>query len=104
MSSDSEAVGHTRQQRQIVASTGRTLGDMEMLDQEARDDAARALSRMDAHEVLCTERWNQGRIATAMLQKSVDGLVANSLDRLPAGIIAGLTALVGFLAERAFHL
>jgi hypothetical protein len=60
---------------------------------------------MDSHEVLCTERWNQLRNTLTDLQKSVDGTkkkMDNSLGRLPVGVIATLSGVCGWLADRAF--
>jgi len=73
-----------------------------MPDQDARDLAHKALGRMDAHDVLCTERWNQQRKAMEMLQRSLDQMSRNMLGRIPAGIIAVLSGLVGWLSQRAF--
>lgn len=74
------------------------------MDQDARDLAHKALSRINTHETLCTERWNQQRVALAMVQKTLDVMSRTALGRIPAGIIATLTAIVGWLAARAFPL
>jgi len=103
MTKAAEEAGLHREQEQIDRSTTRVLG-ADSLDQDARDLAQKAFSRIDTHEVLCTERWNQLRVAMGMVQKSVDTMSRNTLGRIPAGIIAGLTGLVGWLAARAFPL
>ena len=104
MTKAGEVVSQHREQEQIDRSTTRLLGGGDILDQTARDLAQRAFSRIDTHEVLCTERWNQSRIAIATLQASLDSMSKNMLGRIPAGIIACLTGLVGWLAARAFPL
>ena len=76
-----------------------------MLDQDARDAAAKVGAHLDSHETLCTERWLQQRAAVLELKACVDAITKkldNSMGRVPVGVIAGLTGLVGWLAARAF--
>ncbi len=73
-----------------------------MPDHEAREGVAKALARMDTHETLCTERWNQQRLAVGAVQTTLDAMEKNMLGRFPAAAIACLTGLVGFLGARAF--
>jgi len=103
MTRASEEAGFHREQEQVDRSTSRILG-ADTLDQDARDLAQKALSRIDSHEVLCTERWNQQRVALALVQATLDVMNKSTLGRIPAGIIATLTAIVGWLAARAFPL
>lgn len=96
-----ENAGLNREQEQIDRSTTRIMG-AETLDQDARDLAQKAIGRIDTHEVLCTERWIQQRAAVITVQNTLDAMTKNMLGRVPAGIIACLTGLVGWLAARAF--
>lgn len=101
MTKAGDELAHVREIEQLSRSATRVLrSGEETLDQEARDIGAKAASRMDAHEVLCTERWNQ-------LRKSVDEL-AQKLNRtvgyVPASLIAALMGICGYLADRAFPL
>lgn len=105
-----DEIGESRERAQIISSVGRVIaggcGDEE-LDQEARDCARDALSKISAHETLCTERWTQQRAALVVLGHSIEGL-QKSLDRyiapLPAGAIAVLMGICGWLTARAFPL
>lgn len=84
-------------------SRGKTVGMA--MDQEARDRADEALSKAISHELLCTERWRtQGEAMARVEHLMADMNVAlnDRIGRLPAGIIAALTGLVGFLGARAF--
>ena len=101
MTKAGDITGLHREQEQIDRSTTRVIG-AEILDQDARDLAGKAMSKIETHEVLCTERWNQQRIALGMMQKTLDVMSRNTLGRMPAGIIAALTGIVGWLAARAF--
>ncbi len=101
MSKASEISGIHREKEQIDRSIVRVVG-AETMDQDARDLGHKAVARIDAHEILCTERWLQQRVAVAALQGSFDIMSSNMLGRIPAGIIAILTGLVGWLAARAF--
>ena len=101
-----DKVGQSREMEQFISSEKRLIGQgAEEVDQEARDIARDALAKLSSHETLCTERWNQQRQALENLVSTVSGL-QRSLDRtipkLPAAVIAGLTGLVGYLADRAF--
>lgn len=89
-----------------------------MPDQVARDESARNEARQDMHEAVCTERWQQSkeglaRVETGLadfrkdvgikidkLQKGID----ERIGKVPASVIAGLMGVIGFLAERAFHI
>ncbi len=78
----------------------------EGLDQEARDLAADALAKSKAHEDLCTERWLHQAATMARVEKTIGEIktaVDDKIGKLPAGLIAGLTGLVGFLAARVWH-
>jgi len=75
------------------------------VDQEARDIANDARSRSDAHELLCTERWNAQGATMIRVEKNIEEIkdaVNDRIGKLPAGLIAGLTGLAGYLAARAF--
>ena len=81
--------------------------NIDAIDQHARDLAQMALSNGNSHEALCEERWQQQKIGMILVQKTVDEIkkgMENSIGRMPAGIIAALTGLVGWLAARAFPL
>ena len=76
-------------------------------DQEARDLANRALSRVQSHEVLCTERWGQQRDTMARVEHTLADIqigISRRIGMVPAGTIAGLVGLCGWLAARAFPL
>jgi len=101
-----DEVGDSRQRSQIIESFSRVMTEgNEEMDQDARDCARDALAKISSHEALCTERWNQKRLALESLQAAVDDL-SKSMDthiqRVPAGVIATLTGLCGWLAARAF--
>lgn len=86
---------------QVDRSTGRLL----FADQTARDDANEALGRIDSHEKLCTERWQSQREAMVRVEKTMGEIktcVDDKIGKLPAGIIAALTGVCGYLAARAF--
>jgi hypothetical protein len=102
MTQAAENIGLKREEAQLAASSLRIFDGDGYLDQEARDIGHKAIGRIDTHEVLCTERWNQQRIAVAVMQKTLDTMAKNTLGRVPAGLIAGLTGMVGWLAARAF--
>lgn len=93
--------GLNKEKEQIDRSTTRILG-ADTLDQDARDLAHKAMGKIETHETLCTERWNQSRVALGVLQSTLDTMARNTLGRVPASIIAALTGLVGWLAARAF--
>lgn len=101
-----DEVGDSRQRSQIIESASRlmTEGNEEM-DQDARDCARDAMSKIGAHEALCTERWTQQREALNTLSHSMQTM-QKSLDRYiapgPAAIIGVLMGLVGFLGRMAF--
>ncbi len=73
-----------------------------MPDHDAREAVQKVGGRLDTHETLCTERWNQQRLALAGVQKALEDINRSTLGRLPASIIAVLTGLVGWLSARAF--
>ena len=103
-----DEVGHIRQLAQTALSSERVLqGQDTMIDQDARDSAGAAMSKITGHELLCTERWNQQREAMSRVEvalKEVGVKVDKQMGKIPAGVIAALTGLVGFLAARAFPL
>ncbi len=77
----------------------------EATDQLARDLAQAAKTKAETHEILCTERWEQQRTAMVLVQHTIDGIKKNldtSIGKIPAGIITGLTGVVGWLIARAF--
>jgi hypothetical protein len=101
-------IGDIRQRAQVEGSVTRILSHgEEALDQDARDTARDALSKISSHETLCTERWLQSRAALDNVSHEVRNL-KKSLDRhiapLPASIIAVLMGLCGWLSARAFPL
>lgn len=74
-------------------------------DQEARDLARKAMARMEAHEALCTERWNTSRATGERVEAAVTLIKDNINRRLglaPATFIAGAMTVIGFLAAH-FH-
>jgi hypothetical protein len=81
-------------------------------DQEARDLAREALSRMNAHEKVCTERWTTSRATqvevkagVARVEAALTGVkdaVSKRLGIAPAGIIALLMGVIGFMGGH-FH-
>jgi hypothetical protein len=106
MTTVANEVGHGRETAQFLASTDRVLGKHIIdMDQEARDIAHAAASRVESHEELCTERWGQARAASARVEVALAALQKSIEDRIgkgPATIIAALTGVIGFLAARAF--
>mgnify|MGYP000078236132 FL=1 len=72
-------------------------------DHEARMMAQQALNRIDGHETLCTERWDEAKRSMDRTQKSVDGLyrwrwaTAVSIILLLFGLIAAAVKLGGAL-------
>lgn len=100
-----DEVGDSRERVQIVESLSRVIGkDME-LDSDARDLARDALAKISSHERLCTERWQQQVISLNRLESTIDEIKAtaqNQVAKIPAGIIAALVGVIGFLSARAF--
>lgn len=96
-------IGGNREKEQIKRSSKMvTAHDM---DQEARDTATAAMARLEAHEELCTERWNTQALAMARIEatmKEVNDALQDKIGKAPAGLIAFLTAIIGFLAARVF--
>ena len=75
------------------------------MDQEARDRADHALAVASSHEILCNERWQQQALAMQRVEDAVKAVTAalnDKIGQLPAGIIATLSGLVGYLGARAF--
>jgi hypothetical protein len=104
MTKAADLIGLHREQEQIDRSITRVIKGGDTLDQEARDSAHRALGKLDTHETLCTERWNQQRVSIVEMQKSLDAMNKRMVGNIPASIIAILMGAVGFLAARAFPL
>lgn len=112
MSKAADQIGESRERAQIIQSVSRVMTEgEETLDQEARDCAKDAMSKLNTHEVLCTERWGQQRaaletltVSVARLQNSFDGVSNKFLSPVAVGLIAGLMGLCGWLAARAFPL
>ena len=106
MSKASDEVGRSRERTQIKRSTRSVMNRANMLDQNARDLAEEALSLSRAHEALCNERWNNQNATMVRVEKTmaeVKVAFEDKIGRLPAGVIAGLTGLCGFLAARVIH-
>lgn len=77
------------------------------MDQDARDLANKALAKIEAHEGVNEQRYNQTKDSLARVEVLIESMKRtfdNMVGRVPAGIIAGLTGLVGWLAARAFPL
>jgi hypothetical protein len=100
MTKVTDELANLREREQISRSTTRIMGGEDGVDQEARDAVLKVGARMDSHEVLCTERWGQLRAAVAEVKAKVD----KSIGYIPAALIAALTGICGFLADRAFPL
>lgn len=103
-----EDLGRQREASQVERSTQRLAGDtLKEMDEGARDVAYDAKFKIESHERVCTERWEQARLAGNRVEAAM-GKLQDAMDerigKVPAGIIAGLTGLVGFLAARAFPL
>lgn len=101
MTKITDEAGDGREREQVDRSTGRIL----FADQMARDAANEAIGRIDSHEKLCTERWTSQREAMARVEKAMAEIkicVDDKIGKLPAGIIAALSGLCGYLAARAF--
>lgn len=95
----------SRQAQQKRLSRARIVRRAAALDQEARDRANDAIARSEAHERLCTERWDTQARAMARIEKTMEAVetaITDKIGRLPAGIIAALFGLVGFLGARAW--
>ena len=73
----------------------------EHVDYVARSNAERAATRMDAHEVLCTERWNTAKDVWQRVEKSVNGLYSR-IWAVAFVVFSSMLGLIGFLAARAF--
>lgn len=96
---------NVRERAQVALSRKRVMMRAQALDQEARDLANDALARSKAHEELCSERWTHQSDTMARVEKIIGEIktaVDDRIGKLPAGIIAGLTGLVGYLSARAF--
>ena len=107
MAKPPNTVARSREAAQIRLSKQRILERAANLDQEARDLANDAIARSEAHENLCTERWEHQKEAMARVETAlgqVKACVEDKIGRLPAGLIAGLTGICGYLAARAFPL
>jgi hypothetical protein len=63
-------------------------------DHEARTMAQQAHGRIDGHERLCTERWEQSRLALARVERGVSGLYRRWWA-LATAIIGLLLASIG---------
>lgn len=100
-----DEVGHDRQRAQIQRSTGRLMGgDEEMIDQDARDDAAAANSKIDGHEKLCAERWNNQRDSMARVEKGmaeVRDILNKRISQTSATLITIMTGIICVLATLA---
>lgn len=98
--------GRHREIAQLAAATDRVLGKHIIdMDQEARDLANAADGKISAHERLCTERWTQSKESSVRLELAMAELkkaVEDRIGKVPATIIAVMSAVIGFLAARAF--
>jgi len=72
----------------------------EVVDHDARRDAALANQKIDAHEDKCAERWREARDATAALVKSIEGL-SQRIWWGVGGVIAFMSAVILWLLDRA---
>lgn len=70
------------------------------VDHEARQAAALANQKIDAHEDKCAERWREARDATAALVKSVEGL-SQRIWWGVGGVIAMMSAVILWLVDKA---
>jgi hypothetical protein len=106
MSRATEKVGRGREREQVRRSTKNVMDKADAsLDQDARDTANDALAASKAHELICDLRWKTHaeamiRVEAALVE--VNKAIHDKIGRMPAGVIAALTGLVGFLAARAF--
>lgn len=101
MTKITDEAGDGREREQVDRSTGRIL----FTDQIARDDAKDANNRIESHEKFCTERWKHQSEGMVRLENAIGGIqkaVDDRIGKLPAGIIAALTGVCGYLAARAF--
>ncbi len=65
-------------------------------DQQAKGDAQRANQRIDAHEALCAERWQQSRITLDALRADLAALSAK-LSETTARLYGRIWWIVGLL-------
>ncbi|HEX3982609.1 MAG TPA: hypothetical protein VHX12_02850 [Acidisoma sp.] len=70
-------------------------------DQVARDGMNSALSKIDAHERVCAERWSEMRETVGAIRKGVEGLY-NRLWYIACAFIAILVSALGTLIVRSF--
>lgn len=60
----------------------------------ADDSAREALARLEGHERLCTERWEQSRLSMMRIERGVSGLYKRWWQ-LAVGVIVILLGMVG---------
>lgn len=68
---------------------------MQNIDQEARDMATQALSRIDAHERVCAERYTQ--------TNKTMGLILHVLAWGTVALITGMGTIIVILATHQWH-
>ena len=98
MTKAGEELSVHREQEQIGRSVGRIMGGNDSVDQDARDEAARAHGRIDTIAILLEHQ----SAATERVQRTLDDMAKHMIGAIPAGIIAFMAGLVGWLANRAF--
>lgn len=107
----SDEIGRDRDREQFGRSSERALnqsgiiqGRDDMIDQDARDRATTAFSRMESHEKLCTERWAEMRKALEDIREELKECrtsLNKRIGTMPAGIMTVMGSIIGFLANFA---
>lgn len=90
-----------REREQVRRSAQRVM--KAAVDQDARDAAFDAIARARAHEEVCEQRWKtqgEAMVRVEGVLTSINAAMSEKIAKLPAGIIAALCAVVGFLANR----
>ncbi len=72
-------------------------------DHEARSMAQNVSGRLDGHERICTERWNESRKTMERVEKGVAGLYTRWWS-MAVGLVVSLLALIATVAAAAFWL
>lgn len=106
MTSISEDLGRGRQERQAQESVERLLGDEYIdMDQEARDLANQATSKIESHEQVCAERWrgaNQAQTRVENTLANIQKAMDDRIGRIPAAIITVMGTVIGAFASHTF--
>ena len=99
-------LGKNREAAQIVSSTSRLMGKNDHdMDQEARDEAKAVTADLKAHKDVCAILAKQNADALSRLEAAISALQKKMDDRIgkiPAGIIAVMGTVIGFLAARVW--